>query len=126
MVFDFCAIQFIKDFVTFNDRSPEFAACCTVSALQTANISCVVIAFGIMTHKLYFTTPFALITLGIFIVMNYIRYIWNDKSNIDSIKKRWEMKSINYQRNSKFFQGIYIIISLLVFVSLVIYLVRNR
>ena len=121
MMFDFLCYSIYNVFRNINYNSPEFAASSTVSALQTTNISGIAIYYGNLTENFYFTKPFVLITYGILVVANYIRYIRIDRFSIDSIRKRWNMKSSNYQENSKLLQNIYVIVSILLFVGLLVW-----
>jgi len=118
--------QVYRNFRKGSDGSPDFSAGIVVSALQTFNIMTVVMALSMIVHEQYLSKPFALAVFGVLIIINYIRYIQIEKFSIDSIKKKWDMKSIDYQKDSKFFQGLYVILSVVFVFALAIYLGQNK
>ena len=127
--FDFLCLsinQVYRNFRKGSDGSPDFSAGIVVSALQTFNIMSGVMILDIITHEKYLSKPLTLISYGALIIINYIRYIQIEKFSIDSIKKKWDMKSTDYQKNSKFFQGFYVIVTVVFLFALALYHASNQ
>jgi hypothetical protein len=118
--------QVYRNFRKNSDGSPDFSAGIVVSALQAFNIMSGVMALGMIVQEQYLSKSLTLAVFGALIIINYIRYIQIEKLSIDSIKKKWDMKSIDYQKNSKFFQGLYVIVSVVLVFALAIYVGLNR
>lgn len=120
--FDFLCFSIYKVYNQAKESGTEFSAGSTVAFLQTLNILIVILIWGIIDGEFYLTKAIGLIILGVFVVINYIRYILRDEFSMDRISDRWNAKSEKYRNDSRLLQTLYVIGSLLGFASLIIYL----
>lgn len=120
--FDFICYSIYKVYYNGNESGAEFSAACTLALLQSFNIFIPIILLGIIKGEFYLTKAIGLSTFGVFVVVNYIRYIIKVQFGMEKIKARWDAKTDKYHKDSKFFQSLYVIVSLLGFVSLVTYM----
>lgn len=124
--FDFLFYSAYKIYRNVNDDGPEFAGAFAISALQSFNIYSVILICNIVTGKEIFSTIIALGIFGILMIINYIRYLRTPRFSIDVIKDRWGTKSLNYQKDNRLLQGIYLAASILTFFGLVFYLANRK
>lgn len=96
------------------DNTPQIYAVTMISFLQTANISTIIFVNDIISgKKLDISIYYGLLLFFFFILINYFRYIKNDK--INSLERRWknEIKRTRILRGSLVL--FYIIASFLTF-----------
>lgn len=126
--FDFLYFSIFKWYRTFNDNSPEFAASCAISGLQTFNIVSLTLAYDAVNgnEKITLSKGFALALILGLIAINYIRYIRLEKFHYEKIELEWEMKSLKFRKANRAYQIIYGTVSTLFFFALVFYFASKR
>lgn len=122
-LFDYLYISIFKLYDKTTDSSPEFAASCAVSAIQSFNVISVVILYNLLFigERLPPSSFFIILIFLIIISLNYIRYIRIEKFSHLNIQKKLENKTPLVRCLLGYFQLIYVIISLAFYIGLMFY-----
>jgi hypothetical protein len=120
--FDSVYYRVCKAYSSTRDSSPEFAAVCVVALMQAFNLLSFAILFEIVVKnksltKLEFVSP-----IIIFVVFNYIRYIYKENNNYTVIKERCMSESPDLRNRNGTIVLLYIIGSFSVFIGLDVYI----
>jgi len=123
--FDFLCYSAYKVYRNVKESGPEFGGAFAVSGLQGFNIYSLHMGYLLAFNKDNDEVKVEvwLSIFGVLMVANYIRYLYIPKFSIEAIKLRWDAKSLDYQKSSSFFQGLYVLVSILLFFTLVFTLV---
>jgi len=122
--FDYIFYLTYKGYSKAIDNGPEMAAVVVLSCVQSFNLLSGVLIFCLISHDKSLASKFLMgVVYVIFIVANYVRYIYKENRNY---KVTNEKATESNKRLKVFFAVIYLISSTVLFFGLAIYLGNKK
>lgn len=118
--FDYLFYRIAFAYFNTKDTSPEFAAVCIVSVMQSFAILDFIMLLAIAKHdKTVLNLTIVIAVCVFFLVFNYIRYIYQEKITYAVLKERWENESKKSEKGIAVL--FFVIVSTVIFFGLAIY-----
>jgi hypothetical protein len=120
ILFDYLYYRICRAYSHSRSTSPEATSACIVALIQTFNIVSILMLIGIMRHdKKIISKTFAVGIFLMFLVFNYIRYVYKTTNDFKVMSERYN-NEINRTTKGTYVL-LYIIVNFGLFLGLAIY-----
>lgn len=112
-----------KWYADYGDSGSEAGGFCAIAGFQTFNILSVIWFYDliIQEREISGSQLFGILLFVTLVILNYIRYIWIERFSKEVIQAKWESKPLESQKKIRMYLGMYVLISLALFIGLIAY-----